>query len=214
MPIIEDVNGDGVIDDNDKYVLGSQDPKWTGSVTSTLTWKGWDLSFTLYTKQDYTIYSPFLADNYDYNYRGWNNIAMDYYIPAGTLISCDGVNADGTYINPVYQEETHYGTYPMPRGVGNYYGMGDIYYNKGVSNLAGIKKNVWYWKFKNITLGYNFPKKLLDPWKCQSLRLYVNITNPFCWSNYEGFDPEWAGVSMEKDAPSTVTYQVGASIKF
>lgn len=214
MPIIEDHNGDGVIDDNDKYVLGSQDPKWTGSVTSTLTWKGWDLSFTLYTKQDYTIYSPFLADNYDYNYRGWNNIAMDYYIPAGTLIGCDGVNADGTYINPVYQEETHYGSYPMPRGVGNYYGMGDIYYNKGVSNLAGIKKNVWYWKFKNITLGYNFPKKWLDPWKCQSLRLYVNITNPFCWSNYEGFDPEWAGVSMENDAPSTVTYQVGASIKF
>lgn len=214
MPIIEDVDGNGIIDDMDKKVLGSQDPKWTASVTSTLAWKGLDLSFTIYTKQDYSVYSPWLADNYDYHYRGWNNINMDYYIPAGTLIGCDGVNNDGTYINPIYQESTHYGAYPFPNAANTEYGMGSLYYEKEKYNLAGVKTHLWYVKFKNITLGYTFPKKLLDPWKCQYLRLYVNVTNPFCWTNYEGFDPEWAGSSMAKDGPSTVTYQVGASLKF
>ena len=73
---------------------------------------------------------------------------------------------------------------------------------------------IWYWKVKNITLGYTFPKKLLNSWGCQSLRVYVNITNPFVFTNYKGFDPEWAGASMANDGPSTVTYQFGASIKF
>lgn len=212
MPIIEDVDGNGVIDDSDKKILGSQDPSWTGNISSTLQYKNWDFSFSIYTKQNFTIYSYTLADTYDYNYRGWNKIAMDYYIPAGTLISCDGVNADGTYINPVYQETTHYGSFPFPNASITNYGMG-LLYEKGSYNLTAINK-VSYWKVKNITLGYTFPKKWLKSWGCQSLRLYINITNPFVWTDYKGFDPEWAGAARKNDAPSTVTYQLGASIKF
>ena len=212
MPILSDVDGNGVINDGDKLVLGSQDPKWTANISSSLSWKDWDFSFSIYTKQKFWVYSNTLADTYDYNYRGWNKVSMDYYVPAGTLISCDGVNADGTYINPVYQESTHYGSFPYPNaGISNY-GMG-LTYNKGVYNLMAIDE-IWYWKVKNITLGYTFPKKLLNSWGCQSLRVYVNITNPFVFTNYKGFDPEWAGASMAKDGPSTVTYQLGASIKF
>ena len=40
------------------------------------------------------------------------------------------------------------------------------------------------------------------------------ITNPFCWTNYKGFDPEWAGASLKQDGPSTISYQIGASLKF
>ena len=137
---------------------------------------------------------------------------MDNYIPAGTLINCDGVNENGTYINPVYQEQTHYGSFPMPNASISNNGMGKAY-EKGVYNALAVD-HVSYWKVKNITLGYTFPKNLLNSWGCQSLRLYVNITNPFVWTDYKGFDPEWAGADMKNDAPSTVTYQIGASIKF
>ena len=212
MPIVEDVDGNGVIDADDKKVLGSQDPSWTGNISSTLSWKNWDFSFSIYTKQNFTVYSNTLADTYDFNYRGWNKINMDYYIPAGTLINCDGVNENGTYINPVYQEQTHYGSFPMPNASISNNGMGKAY-EKGVYNALAVD-HVSYWKVKNITLGYTFPKNLLNSWGCQSLRLYVNITNPFVWTDYKGFDPEWAGADMKNDAPSTVTYQIGASIKF
>ena len=213
MPIVEDVDGDGTIGDADMKVIGSSDPKWTANFTSTLQYKDWDFSFSIYTKQNYWVYSPTLADAYDYHYRGWNKVDMDYYIPAGTLIDCDGVNADGTYINPVYQEATHYGSFPMPNAATAEYGMGTNLYNNGKYNMMGIDK-VYYWKVKNITLGYTFPKKWLQSWGCKHLRLYVNITNPFVFTKYKGFDPEWAGASMANDGPSTVTYQFGASIKF
>lgn len=212
MPIIRDNDGNGAIDDNDKMVLGCQDPSWTGNISSTLQWKDWDFSFSIYTKQNFTVYSNTLADTYDYAYRGWNKINMDYYIPAGTLLSCDGVNADGTYINPVYQETTHYGSFPFTNGAITNNGLGDGY-AKEKYNILAVDK-ISYWKVKNITLGYTFPKKWLTPWGCQYLRLYVNVTNPFVFTKYKGFDPEWADAAKKNDGPSTVTYQIGASIKF
>ncbi|MDE6150562.1 MAG: hypothetical protein K2G12_01010 [Prevotella sp.] len=63
-------------------------------------------------------------------------------------------------------------------------------------------------------MGYTFPKKWLKPWHCSFLRLYFTVTNPFVFTNYKGFDPEWASAARKSDGPSTVTYQVGASIKF
>lgn len=213
MPIIKDNDGNGVINADDKMILGCQDPSWTGNISSTLQYKDWDFSFSIYTKQNFTVYSNTLADTYDYSYRGWNKIAMDYYIPAGTLIDCDGVNADGTYINPVYQETTHYGSFPFTNSSITNNGAGSASYEKNVYNALAVDK-ISYWKVKNITLGYTFPKKLLSSWGCQYLRLYVNITNPFVFTKYKGFDPEWADAAKKNDGPSTVTYQIGASIKF
>lgn len=212
MPIIDDYDGNGSIDANDKQILGSSDPEWTGNISSTLTYKDWDFSFSIYTKQNFTVYSNTLADSYDYNYRGWNKINMDYYIPAGTLLDCDGVNSDGTYINPVYQETTHYGSFPFPNGAITNNGAGQSY-EKQVYNALAVDK-ISYWKVKNITLGYTFPQKYLKSWGCKYLRLYVNITNPFVFTKYKGFDPEWASAAKKNDGPSTVTYQIGASIKF
>jgi hypothetical protein len=71
-----------------------------------------------------------------------------------------------------------------------------------------------YVKVKNITLGYTFPKQVLKKCHLQKLRLYCTVTNPFVWSDYKGFDPEWAGSALKNDGPSTITYQFGASIKF
>ena len=213
MPIIKDNDGNGVINADDKMILGCQDPSWTGNISSTLQYKDWDFSFSIYTKQNFTVYSNTLADTYDYAYRGWNKINMDYYIPAGTLIDCDGVNADGTYINPVYQETTHYGSFPFTNSSITNNGAGSASYEKNVYNALAVDK-ISYWKVKNITLGYTFPKKLLSSWGCQYLRLYVNITNPFVFTKYKGFDPEWADAAKKNDGPSTVTYQIGASIKF
>ena len=46
------------------------------------------------------------------------------------------------------------------------------------------------------------------------MRLYFTVTNPFVFTGFKGFDPEWASASLSNDTPSTVTYQFGASIKF
>lgn len=209
QPIIRDVNGDGIFDDADKKVY-SATPAWTGSVTTNLRYKNWDLSASLYTKQDYYVSSNFLGENLNYGDRGRQKLNMDYYIPAGTLIDCDGVNPDGTYINPVYQETTHYGKYPFPNNGGANGGVGSAYWTGSTNKIVDAS----YTKIKNITLGYTFSKSLLSKIRMQYLRLYCTVTNPFVFTDYQGFDPEWAGASLKQDGPSTVTWQFGASIKF
>ena len=211
QPWCVDRDGNGVIDTDDKTIWNSN-PAWTGSFTSNLSWKNLDFSFSIYTKQNYKVFSNFLnGDILAMNDRGRQKLNMDWYIPAGTIIDCDGVNADGTYINPKYQETTHYGSYPFPN-------------NGGTNAGVGLQKDHWdeakaivdasYVKVKNITLGYTFPKSIINKIGCKHLRLYATVTNPFVFTKYKGFDPEWANADAKNDGPSTITYQFGASIKF
>jgi len=125
------------------------------------------------------------------------------------LIDCDGQNSDGTLINPVYQQSTHYGKYPFP----SYYlsGIGpnktEYEYAKGVTEVS-------YLKVKNITLGYTLPKKWINKIGVRNLRLYATVTNPFVFTDYDGYDPEWAGAEEGSDGLSTVTWEFGVNLKF
>lgn len=215
-PIVKDVDGNGSIDDIDKKVYRA-DPAWTGSLSTSVSytnakWGTVDFSASLYTKQHYWIYSNFYERYTSYDDRGRQRLHMDYYIPAGQLISCDGVNNDGTYINPVYQQTTHYGNYPICTSAGTADGTQNSYW--GHEGGAGNFEKVSFTKIKNITLGYTFPKSWTQKWGCQRLRLYVNVTNPFVITGYKGFDPEWADASLKNDGPSTTIWQFGANIKF
>lgn len=211
QPWVIDQNGDGTLNEDDR-VIKSMDPNWTGSFTSNLTWKNWDFSFSLYAKVGYKVYSSFLTSNIlELGDRGRQKLNMDWYIPAGTLIDCDGVNEDGTYINPKYQETTHYGEYPFPNNGGSSSGVGR---QSSEWNIAKGISSASFMKVKNITLGYTFDKNFLNKFGCKHLRLYATVTNPFVFTSYKGFDPEWASAGVKQDGPSTINYQVGASIKF
>ncbi len=209
MPIVKDQNWDGVIDANDKKIIGKALPDWTGSFSTTLTYKNWDISASAYAKQGYMVMSPFLRQFQGYNDRGRMHINMDYYIPAGTPI----LNEDGSV---GVQETTYYGTFPYPTdnasasngGVGQYFGTtGD---NTGLNYHVDAS----YIKFKNISIGYSLSKKALDKIGMSQLRVYANVLNPFVITKYKGFDPEWAGSSLSSGGPSTVTYQIGVNMKF
>ena len=229
MPIIKDLNGDGVIDSNDKSIIGKSNPTWTGSIGSTLSYKGWELSFNIYTKQNYKVYSPFLNQYTAYGDRGMQHINMDFYIPQGTLLSFD-IDANGNRINEKYQESTHYSRYPFPTNQSaTNAGAGTIWAgNNAKSGATSMDKmstansngtpyqieDASFWKFQNIMLSYTFPSEMISKAKIKSLRLYCNVTNPFVITNFTGFDPEWGASALSKGGPSAVTYQFGVSMKF
>lgn len=209
QPIIRDVNGDGKFSAEDKKIYSS-DPKLTGSLTSTLTWNGLEFSFNLYGKYGQTVASEFYGEYLNYADRGRMRMNMDYYIPAGTLIDCDGIAENGTYINPVFQNSTHYGAYPLPNNAGAYNGIGNDYWLSGTNKLVDAS----FLKIKYITLAYSLPKKYLDKIHMQKVRIYCTVNNPAVFTKYRGFDPEWANASLSNDAPSTITTQIGLNLKF
>ncbi len=47
-----------------------------------------------------------------------------------------------------------------------------------------------YVRLRNVTLGYNFPQKLISRAKMSSLRLYFSFTNPWTWTKVLGYGPE------------------------
>ncbi len=204
--------GYGVIDENDLVILGQQAPKWTGSFTSNLSYKNWDFSFSIYTKQGGMVASPFMAEFTNYKDRGRNKLKMDYYIPAGTPI----LDADGN--GYTLSTEAHYGSYPYPTNTANNnYGGGMGWgTDKQTTYVGNSYVDNSFVKVKNITLGYTFPKAWLSKIGVSSLRLYANVLNPFTFTDYKGFDPEWADAKLSDGTggPSSRTYQVGVNIKF
>lgn len=208
---VKDYDGNG-IDPNDRRVQGHSDPSWTAGLGTTITYKGFDLSANIYTAQGMTVFSPFMEEFTNYNDRGRQKLDMDYYVPAGaTLMGADGY----FYTNPTAINNQDR---PMPyTSNGNNNNCGTYWHNgKEVANdMPGAWVDASYIKVRNITLGYTMPKKWMKPLQIQSLRLYTTVLNPFVFTDYLGFDPEWAGASMGRDnGPSTITYQFGANLKF
>lgn len=72
-----------------------------------------------------------------------------------------------------------------------------------------------YLRLKNITVGYNFPKQLIEKLKLQSARLYVSAQNIYTLTNYKGFDPEVSVNGIDLNVyPVTRTFSAGVNLIF
>lgn len=218
----EDINKDGKINDDDRQIIGQGMPKWTGTLSTSLSWKNWDFSMSVNTKQGHTLYSPFMQEFTDYSDRGRTKLSMDFYIPEGAPIfnyAWDGSNtASLTSDRTVVADHSIAGSYPYPFNDAKYnHGGGNGWYTgKNTEFKANNYVDASYWKIKNITVGYTFSKNLIKKIGIESLRIYANVLNPFTFTDYKGFDPEWAdaGISDGTGGPSSITYQFGLNVKF
>lgn len=65
-----------------------------------------------------------------------------------------------------------------------------------------------------ITFGWNIPKTWLEKVHVHNARLYFTTNNPFTFTNYKGFDPEWATQNTWGTATGYTTYLFGAKMDF
>ncbi|MDT7829428.1 TonB-dependent receptor [Pricia sp. S334] len=73
-----DQNGDGIITDADRIILGTDIPDYYGGITNTFNYKNWDLSFFFYFRQGQMIRSRFHDSNNNLFGR-YNNLDVDYW---------------------------------------------------------------------------------------------------------------------------------------
>jgi hypothetical protein len=75
-------------------------------------------------------------------------------------------------------------------------------------------KDAGYVKLRTISLGYTFPRNILDNLGLSNLRVYVTAQNPKVWSDYTVFDPETVNQIDAGDIPSNKLFIGGINLSF
>lgn len=77
-------------------------------------------------------------------------------------------------------------------------------------------------RLKDVTIGYNFPKAMLQRWRVDNVRVYAKGTNLAVLTNYEGWDPEYnrdgaGSVNQGKSwlpSPQAMSVSFGLNVTF
>ena len=77
---VEDQDDNGVINGDDRVIVGTPRPKWSGGLTNRFSYRGFDLSVLLFTRQGQTIYSNIHQSVNRFQARH-NNLDVDYWTP-------------------------------------------------------------------------------------------------------------------------------------
>jgi TonB-linked SusC/RagA family outer membrane protein len=77
---VQDINGDGAINANDRVILGSDIPAWSGGITNRFSYKGFDLNFFVFARIGQTIISGFHQDLNQLAGR-YEQMKVDYWTP-------------------------------------------------------------------------------------------------------------------------------------
>ena len=188
-----DQDGNGVIDQEDRVVIGDPYPKHFGGFNNNFKFKNFDLGVLLRWSYDFDVFN---ANNALWGHPSHNS---SFSRLANVANAWTPWNTDTDVI-------THYSnglaTFPRPGF------KGDTRYIEDGS----------YLRLQTVTLGYNFKLKSTSAFK--GLRLVLSGQNLYTWTNYSGFDPEVnvGGTlmpSLDYSAyPKSRTYSLQFSAKF
>lgn len=92
----------------------------------------------------------------------------------------------------------------------------NTYYSPFVNNPyrgAINYQDASFLRVSDITFGYTLPRTALSRCKISNARLYGQISNPFIFTKYTGFDPEFNSAIFQDDVPVAI-YTFGVNIGF
>jgi hypothetical protein len=171
---IVDQNNDGVIDDEDRVILGNEDPNFFAGLNTTFTYKSFSLNIFSQGAFGAIKENGLLADDVNSDIRR-NTIPKNWWTPDNPTNEFWANNIDANL-----------------RSV-------DIY------------QSIDYWRIKDITLTYTLPRKYVESFGLDSLRIYTTGRNLFTITNYTGLDPELTG---NRDIPLAKSYVFGMNLSF
>lgn len=195
FPIIEDRDGNGVIDEGDIY-MDDLLPKLYYGFGNTFTYRNFDLDIYMYGQLGVEKYNSTHAAN----------------CSAGNLSS--GISA----ANPTDYAFTVWNSQTNPNGTTPGVAAKDV----AMPGNAPVKlfyQKADFLRVRNITFGYTFDERQLAALKgyVQSIRLFVDFQNPFTFSSFSGDDPEITIASNLLSGcnyPQMRTYTFGVKVSF
>lgn len=180
--LFKDLNGDGIIDDNDKTYLGNGLPNYTFGWNNTVTWKQFSLSIFLYGSVGNKVFN-------------WTRRRMDdpSLTPGGAAWNKYVRTADyarWAYYDGNSGNQDVWNVYVAPGAEASIPRIDNEHnnYNSRISDR--YVEDASYLRIKNITLSYNVPKKFIKKYYLSDLRLSFNVQNVVTLTGYTGYDPE------------------------
>ncbi|MBR3990448.1 MAG: TonB-dependent receptor [Bacteroidales bacterium] len=181
-----DKNGDKVINDDDRFVVGNDFPRYTFGLSYNLQWKGFYFSAFL---QGVGMRSRWMRGEAVEAFHNNNEgPVLDFHVDRWTP-----VNTDASY----------------PRLT-----MGSESANNATKSDFWIQ-NAAYLRLKNVQLGYNFQGDWMKKIRLSSLRVYGSIENALTLSSMRGgWDPEYNADGSGRAYPVARVYSFGLNVKF
>ena len=191
-----DINGDGVIDANDRGIIGDPNPKFTYGLNIGLTYKNFDFSTFFYGSYGNDIFNNnlYFTDFPDF-FKGAirREAALNAWTPQHTNTNIPALRNTGSFSTDLQ------------------------------TNSYFISKGS-YLRNKQMQLGFTFPHGLLSRYGIDRFRIYVQAANLFTITKYTGLDPELPSSGQnnffpqygidQASYPHTPQYLVGVNLNF
>lgn len=194
--IFKDLNGDGVIDAEDRTFIGSPHADLTYGINFSAAYKAFD--FTLFFQGSHG------NDIYDLSryYNDFFNLA--------------NYNKHGRILNAWTPQNTNTDLARVS--------LNDL--NNNIRPSSYYVQDGSYFRLKTLQIGYTFPENIAQKIKASRFRVYFEAYNLFTITNYDGLDPEIGLQSYTSDDrnldigvdrgiyPSSQTFTFGMNINF
>ena len=178
----QDLNGDGVITEADKQIVGHPNPNYTYGITNTFRYGAFDLSVLVQGQSGGSIYSQL-----------------------GRAISRPGQGRSDNHPESFVNRWKS----PTDQGEGRF-GKAYSTYNNPITSATDWLYSSDYIRLRNITLGYNL-KSLVKGNFIQGARLYVTAENFFGHDKYyNGLNPEAANTAVSSNSAYPESGDYGA----
>jgi TonB-linked SusC/RagA family outer membrane protein len=186
----EDLNGDGVINENDMRALGSPQPTFTYGITNTFSYSNFDLSIFLNGSQGGKILNALKYTTAGLASLYQNQLAesANFWTPTNT----------GSNI-------------PAPKSGTD---------NPNLKMSDRFLESASFLRIQNVNLGYNLPSNVLKPLRLSRLKTYVSVQNLYTFTKYSGLDPEIGSTNQNVfltnvdlgryPIPRTITFGINA----
>src|SRR5690606_16485274 len=187
-PIWHDLNGDKVINQDDRQIIGNAEPTFFGGFSNDFSYKNFSLNVLLQYAYGNDIYSEINHQrNSIVRYNNLSTDALRRWRKQGDITD---------YPRPVRDDPMQSDSRVQSRWV----------------------EDGSYIKLKNVNLRYRFPSTLVNKIRLRSLDAFVSGTNLITWTKYTGFDPDvnsYAGLRVGVDEgayPQSRTFVFGLNI--